>query len=125
MLKSMIVGMVSMVAIGSAAFAASNSRGEVEQSVSSSCQLSQEDCLRTVRSLIAVTVQCPLDSLVPNEGCGCAPNRSEVLNGLGDAAQALAKTDIEIARLIYSAIGTAPSCLASAGETIFVVGSPG
>ena len=126
MYKIIAVGVVSFVAMGSAAFAALDSRGAIEQSVTGTCQASQEDCMTTINTLIAGTVQCLPGTVDVNERCGCAPNRNEVIQGLGDAAMALSKTNIEISRLIYSAVGGAPACYADAGVILAPVGgSPG
>ena len=126
MLKTITIGVVSVFAIASAAYAA-ETRSEAKEMVTGSCQMSQEDCLATVRTLIANTVQCPLDAADPTQGCGCAPNRTEVLQGVGDAAQILINTDAAVARLIQTEVGGAPACYASAGsvDRPLESGSPG
>lgn len=136
MMKLTAVAAAALLLVGGAAFGATEpaeltaSRSDVASAVTSSCSVSREGCLATIRTWMEAAATCR-EQDIPTEDCVCSRENLDIARGLGDAALNIKASDADLFGLVASAINDgAPDCFASAFAEILAgddddVGSPG
>lgn len=142
MFKIITLALISSVAIATAALSAvqptdtGSSRSATAGSVLSACQVSEADCRAAVRNSIASAEKCQeTGGQGQAKSCVCSRDGMEIARGVGDAARAMALTDVERATMIAEEVaGGAVVCFQAAFAVIIdegqdtgdiINGSPG